>query len=93
MTSEADELKDYIGKQVVIDTKSPIVFIGTLDRIGEYFITLTQVDVYDSSEGSSRKEVYIHEARKYGIRRNRERVEVRKSEVISISRLEDIVQY
>ena len=93
MTSESKELKEYVGKEVVIDTKSTMVYLGKLRSIGESFITLVDADVYDSSEGASRKEVYIHQARKFGIRRNRQRVEVRKSEMMSISLLSDVVEY
>jgi len=93
MTTESEELKDYVGKEVVIDTKSTMVYLGRLEAIRNDFITLLDADVYDSSEGPSRKEVYIHQARKFGIRRNRQRVEVRKSEMISISLLSDVVEY
>jgi len=79
MDAEADELKEYVGQEVVIDTKSSMVYLGTLEKIGAYYVTMTGCDVHDASEGQTRKEVYIHDARKYGIKRNRERVEVGKT--------------
>jgi len=93
MGSETDELKEYVGVEVVLDTKSHLVYLGTLTQIGEYFVTLTQCDVHDASDSQTTKEGYIHDARKYGVKRNRERVEVRKSEIISISKLEDVTEY
>lgn len=93
MESEADELKDYIGSEVVIDTKCPMLYLGTLERVRQHFVTLANCDVHDSSEGQTRKEVYVHDARKYGIKKNRDRVEVRRSEIISISKLSDVTEY
>ncbi|NOZ19780.1 MAG: hypothetical protein GXP25_01695 [Planctomycetes bacterium] len=93
MESDADELKEYIGQEVVLDTMSPMVYLGMLEKVGAHFVTLVQCDVYDSSESQTRKEVYIHDALKHGIKRNRERVEVRKDQIISISRLSDVTEY
>lgn len=93
MESEFDELKDYIGHEVVVDTKCAMAYLGTLEKIGKHFLTLTACDVHDSSESQTHKEVYIHDARKYGIKRNRERVSVRVSDIISISKLADVTEY
>lgn len=93
MSTLADELKDMIGQDVVLDTRTPMVYIGKLESVGEHLITLVDVDVFDTSETNTRKEVYIHETRKYGIKRNRARVSVRIAEVISLSRIEDIVEF
>jgi small nuclear ribonucleoprotein (snRNP)-like protein len=93
MASLADELKAMIGHDVVLDTRTSFVYIGKLESIGEHLLTLTDVDVYDSSETQTRKEVYVYETRKYGIKRNRSRCSVRISEVISLSRLEDVVEF
>ncbi|MEW6359097.1 MAG: hypothetical protein AB1696_22375 [Planctomycetota bacterium] len=93
MESDANELQEYIGQEVVLDTMSSMVYIGTLQKIGAHFITLTGCDVYDSSESQTRKEVYIHDALKFGIKRNRERVEIRKDQIISISKLSDVTEY
>jgi len=93
MESDADELKDYIGQEIVLDTMSSMVYLGTLEKVGAHFLTLVQCDVYDSSESQTRKEVYIHDALKYGIKRNRDRVEIRKDQIISISKLSDVTEY
>ena len=93
MSSLADELKAHTGQDVVIDTRTPFVYIGKLESVGEHLITLTDVDVYDTSETQTRKEVYVYETRKYGIKRNRARCSVRIVEVVSLSRLEDVVEF
>ncbi len=93
MASLADELKDMIGREVVLDTRGSFVYIGTLDSVGEHILSLSNVDVYDASETQTRKEVYVFETRKYGIKRNRAKCSVRIAEVISLSRLEDVVEF
>lgn len=86
-------LQDMMGKEVVLDTKTPLVFLGRLARADENYIVLEDADVHDSSELSKRKEVYVLEAKKHGIKKNRHRVIVRAQEIICISLLEDIIEY
>jgi small nuclear ribonucleoprotein (snRNP)-like protein len=90
---EPKALKEFIGKDVVLDTKGPLVFLGRLVEVDEHLFTLEEADVHDSSERQGTKEVYILEARKHGIKKNRRRVLVRAREVVSISLLEDVIEY
>ena len=90
---ELDEIADMLGKDVVVDTITPLIYIGKLTEIGDYFITLEDVDVHDSNESPSTKEVYCIDAKKFGIKKNRRRVRVFKSIVASISLLEDVIEY
>jgi hypothetical protein len=87
------ELQKYIGKQVVVDTKSPYLYIGTFVLEGEQYLTLQDVDVHDHSMSTVSKELYIIEALKYGVKVNRKEVKVVSRDIISISLLEDIVKY
>jgi small nuclear ribonucleoprotein (snRNP)-like protein len=91
--SEAEELKQFVGKEVVVDTSTPLFYIGELESIDEHFMTIKNCDVHDINEGSSTKEVYCIEARKHGVKMNRLRVKVRKALVVSISTLEDVIEY
>ena len=91
MAEEA--LEGYIGKDVVLDTSAPIVYVGRLHAADAHFFLLRDVDVHDMTEGRTTKERYVLEARKYGVRKNRAEVLVRRDEVISISRLEDVIEY
>jgi len=86
-------LEAYIGSVVVLDTSTPLLYIGTLDRQKDGFLTLIDVDVQDSSQIRATKEVYILEARKYGVKKNRHRVEVRGEIVVSISKLDEVIEY
>lgn len=93
MAAERDEVAGLIGSQVVLDTRSSFVYAGTLKEWGESFVTLTDVDVHDVSEGRAGKELYILEARRNGVQKNRSEVLVRKDVVLSISRMEDVLSY
>lgn len=88
-----EELNEYLNKPVVVDTATSLVYIGTLSQIGNSFITLKDVDVHDVDEGASSKAVYALEAKKHGIMKNRSYAKVRIDVIISISRLEDIIEY
>ena len=85
--------KRFVGQQVVVDTSSPYVYLGTLSAVEDHFVMLTEVDAHDRGEGPSTKEQYIMDAKRHGIRANRKEVSVRKSLIVSISRLADILVY
>lgn len=93
VSAEREEIEALLGKGVVLDTRGPIVYLGTLSAIGEWFMTLTDADVHDLADSSTSKEVYIMETAKHGVRKNRSEVYVRKSEVVSLSALESVVRY
>ncbi len=93
MATEREEVAGLAGSLVVVDTRSPFVYVGVLKEWGEGFVTLTDVDVHDVSEGRSGKELYILEARRTGIQKNRREVLVRRDVVVSLSRVEDVLSY
>lgn len=93
MNSEREELAHLLGREVVLDTRGPLLYIGRLEAVGDCFYTLADCDVHDGSEGGTSKEVYSMETAKHGIRVNRTVVYVRKSEIVSLSLLEDVVRY
>ncbi len=90
---DLDELKAYLDKEVVLDTGTSYMYLGVLKELGEYFVTLTDVDVHDCRDSTSTKEIYLLEAKKFGIRKNRSVVKVRLGQVVSLSLLEDIIPY
>ncbi len=91
--AESGPLDEFIGNDVVVDTSTPILYLGKLESVDDFFITLVDCDVHDVNEGASTKELYCIEAKKHGIKMNRKRVKVRKGVVVSISLLEDIIEY
>ncbi len=93
MANEIDPWATYLEKAVVLDTTSAYLYIGNLVRADERWLELVDVDVHDSSEGHSTKEKYVMEARKFGVKSNRKRVSVRREFIVSLSLLEDVVEY
>jgi small nuclear ribonucleoprotein (snRNP)-like protein len=93
MAAELDAWKKVTGEKVVIDTNSPYIYLGKLTACNDWFITLENVDVHDQKEGSATKEQYINESAKTGIKINRKRVMIRKDQIISFSKLDDIIVY
>jgi hypothetical protein len=87
------ELDRFIGREVVVDTSSPLVFIGTLKKTGADYIEMEDVDVFDQSRCASTKDVYLISAKKTGVRKNRRSTVVRTAVIVSVSPLDDIIEY
>lgn len=81
----------YINQIVIIDTSSPIIYLGKLESEHEGYLTLSDVDVHDSSEYSSTKEQYLAKTLVTNIRPNRKKANVDKNKIISISLFSDII--
>lgn len=89
----AEELREFRHQTVVVDTATSLIYLGVLAEVSPGFLTLHDVDVHDVSEGASTKELYALEARKFGVKANRRSAKVRLDVVVSISRLEDVIDY
>jgi hypothetical protein len=92
-TGFASELLRYKDQKIVLDTASDFIFIGKLSEVGDYFISLSDVDVHDRRESPSMNEKYLIDSKKFGTRFNRKSVHVRLDKLISFSILDDIVEY
>jgi len=92
-TSEVDELAPFLGQPVVLDTRGEIIYLGTLKHVGGWFLELTDADVHDMVDSRTSKEHYLMESARHGVRKNRHQVFVRKSEVVSISLLSQVILY
>ena len=91
--SERDELESFLTQPVVLDTRGDLIYIGDLEAVGDWFLVLTNADVHDLQSTRTSKELYVMDSAKHGVKKNRERVHVRKSEVVSISKLSDVTIY
>jgi len=76
-----------------VDTDSRFVYLGTLDRVESEFLVMKNVDAHDRRESPSTKEQYVMDSKKFGVKPNRKEVNVRKTMVVSISKLDDIVDF
>ena len=88
-----EEVKAMMGKQVVVDTDSSYIYVGTLESIGRDYFCLSNVDVHDTDDSKSTKEHYAHESRKLGSRFNRKMTYVRLDRVLSISLVDDVIVF
>ncbi len=86
-----DLLEHMLNETVVLDTDTPILYIGKLVEITERTFVLVDADMHDCRDGHANKEVYLAEIRRDGVAVNRRRVVVMRSVVISLSCLADIV--
>lgn len=80
-----------VGNDVVVDTTSRYVYVGTLAKVLTDSLELVDADVHDLRDTQTTRDLYVLEARRYGTRRNRSRVWVRIDQVVSVSRLADVV--
>lgn len=87
------ELSSLIGEQVIIDVRGPYIYIGALQEIGEHVFVLNEADVHSCDDSQTTTELYLLVAKKDGVRPNRSTVYVMRSEVLSVSRLADIMVY
>ena len=84
---------ELIGEDVVIDTSSPIVYIGRLAAVEDTCLLLEDVDVHDINDTSTTKDIYILEARKFGVKKNRIRARLSLDQVVSLSKLDEVIEY
>ncbi len=89
----ADELNALTGEQVVVDVKGRNLYIGTLQRVGREVLVLADVDVHFCDDSQTTVELYLMEAKKTETRPNRSSVHVMLREVLSLSRLDDVIVY
>ncbi len=93
MTSDLHELEEFVGSDIVVDTDSRFIFVGKLQKVHAHFLDMADVDVHDSQDTPTTRELYIVDARRHGPRPNRTRALVRKDRIVSISKLDDVMPY
>lgn len=91
--NEAERLKDLVGREVVLDVEGLNLYAGTLASVDEWFYELTDADVHDGDASNTTRDLYIINVRRYGIKKNRNRVLIRRSRVVSLSLLSDVTDY
>jgi hypothetical protein len=84
-------VEELLGKVVVIDVESPLVFVGKLVEVREKTLVLKQADVHDLRDSTTTREIYVRDARVHGIQANRKIVYVRTDQIVSVSHLDDVI--
>jgi hypothetical protein len=85
-------LESLNGEVVVLDMRAHYVIVGTLAAAAEDHLELQQADVHDLRDTSTTREIYVLESKRLGVRPNRDRVLVRCDEIVSLSRLDDVLE-
>jgi hypothetical protein len=84
-------LEEMIGQKVVIDLRSPFVCLGTLVRLDDRYLEVRNADFHDLRDAQSSRENYVAASLATGVKRNRKLVLLDRSDLIAISRQEDVV--
>ena len=85
-----EELEKMIGKQVVVDTDSHLVYLGVLTKVGKDYISVREVDVHSVNDTQTSREIYVMESKRYGIRENRKDTVILMRRIVSVSCLDDV---
>lgn len=88
-----EALLALVGKEVVVDTRSPWMYIGRLEAVRADSVELRDVDVHDSGETHLPKERYVLASCETGIKANRRSVYVNLEYVVSVSLLSEIIKF
>jgi small nuclear ribonucleoprotein (snRNP)-like protein len=83
-------LDEMLNQKVVIDLQSPYVALGTLVRFDDKFLELKNADLHDLRDTDTTRENYVVASVATGVKRNRKRVLINRSDIVAISRLEDV---
>lgn len=84
-------VNEMIGEKVVIDLRSEYVCLGTLKRVDDHFVELTNADLHDLRDTDTTRENYVAASVATGIKRNRKKLLLTRHEMVAISRFEDVV--
>jgi len=83
-------LESLLNAKVVIDLASEYVCLGTLLGIHDGFLELKNADLHDLRDTDTTRENYVASSIITGIKRNRKRLFLSRSQVVGIARLEDV---
>src|SRR5438034_771054 len=70
---------------------SGLVCLGTLTRVDDHFVEMQNADLHDLRDTGTSRENYTASSRATGIKRNRKRLLLLRSEIVAVARLEDVV--
>jgi small nuclear ribonucleoprotein (snRNP)-like protein len=84
-------LDEFVGEKIVVDLNSEYVCLGTLKKFDNHFLDLRNADLHDLRDTDTTRENYVVDSKRTGIKRNRKRVLVIRTEVVAVSRLDDVV--
>jgi small nuclear ribonucleoprotein (snRNP)-like protein len=84
-------LDEFVGERIVVDLHSSYVCLGTLKKFDDYFLDMRNADLHDLRDTDTTRENYVADSKATGIKRNRKRVLLVRTEVVAVGRLDDLV--
>ena len=85
-------LDEFLEQKVVVDFRAEYVCLGTLKRFDADILELKNADFHDLRDTDTTRENYIVASVTTGIKRNRKKILVFRSEIVAISLLTDVVE-
>ncbi len=82
---------ELVGEVVVLDLRSPFVCVGKLVCLAGEFLVLDAADLHDLRDTSTTRERYVRDCFQHGVTPNRRRAWVNLRELVSVSRLADVI--
>jgi hypothetical protein len=83
-------LEELIGQIVVLDLRSPFVCLGKLHAIDDNYFEVRNADFHDLRDTQTTRELYVAASQETGVKRNRKSVLILRSEVVAISKLDQV---
>lgn len=91
-TAESELLRGLIGRAVVVDLVSMYICLGKLIGADAEFLELANADLHDLRDTQTTREIYTHDSKRLGIRQNRARVLIKRSEVVAIGPFDAVLE-
>lgn len=85
-------LEDLIGEVVVIDLRSSYVCLGTLKKATPDMLELRNADLHDLRDTDTTRENYVAQSVATGVKRNRKKLILMRSDIVGIARLKDVTE-
>ena len=85
-------LGEFVGLKVVVDCRSEFVALGTLVRFDDAFVELKDADLHDLRDTRTDRENYVVASVRTGVKRNRKRVLVSRTDIVAVALLADVTE-
>lgn len=83
-------LEELLNQTVVVDFASSFVCLGTLTRFDDHFLELRDADLHDLRDTNTSRENYVAATVATGVKRNRKRVLLVRTEIVAVALLTDV---
>ena len=85
-------LGEFVGLKVVVDCRSEFVALGTLVRFDDAFVELKNADLHDLRDTRTDRENYVVACVRTGVKRNRKRVLLSRTDIVAVALLADVTE-